>query len=734
VSGATTSLVFGTTNQTLLTTNVTTTQDIASPPFLLNSLTLGYNGGDTTERQVIIGVNQMSFVSNGVTNPTIALNGTASGQNKPPLLVFSNAVNFGNDITIGGASGVNFNTITSGAGVVVTKTGAGTMRIAANNPTYTGNFIVTGGNLQIGNNGGLGDAGSGTVTLSGTGAFAVRRAGTSSLMLSNTITGTGNVNFQLGNNSNQTTQVTINKSNTYIGTTTMNPAAANGVGIVNLGVSNGLSTNSVLTIGNTGASVQTFNLAGFNQTLGGLATATGGSATNSRVTLGAGTLTINDGTNCTFAGEISGPGNVVKQGASTWTLSSANTYSGVTTVNAGTLAVSNNLALQNSALNTSGAGTVSLGSGVTTPSFGGLSGTNDLSSVITSNYSLVTGLTLNPGTGVTNTYSGNITNGATSMTLTKTGAGTQILSGTNTYTGATTVSGGTLVVSNSIFTATITSNNISVAFSNTPATNTPIAILSGPLAGGPYSSVTISSPAGYNGTIDTNNGTVSVTSANQKPVVTAGQTFTILENSAANTLLGSLVATDAENNSLSGWAITSGNNLNAFVLDQSTGQLRVMGSLNYEATASYTLLVTVSDGTNTSDPVAVTVNVVNVAEFSDVFGSSDPSADDNGDGISNLMAYALGASSSNSVVNRPLMSVNSSNLTLTALVRTNDPKLQTFGNATLTLSNWPTNLIVGTPTSDQDGAISGVTQKQEFSVERGTDPRKFLRLRATLSP
>jgi hypothetical protein len=80
------------------------------------------------------------------------------------------------------------------------------------------------------------------------------------------------------------------------------------------------------------------------------------------------------------------------------------------------------------------------------------------------------------------------------------------------------------------------------------------------------------------------------------------------------------------------------------------------------------------------------------------------------------------------------MSVNSSNLTLTALVRTNDPKLQTFGNATLTLSNWPTNLIVGTPTSDQDGAISGVTQKQEFSVERGTDPRKFLRLRATLSP
>jgi hypothetical protein len=282
-------------------------------------------------------------------------------------------------------------------------------------------------------------------------------------------------------------------------------------------------------------------------------------------------------------------------------------------------------------------------------------------------------------------------------------------------------------------TATITSNSIAVAFSNTPATNTPIAILSGPLAGGPYSSVTISSPDGYSGTVNTNYGTVSVTSANQKPVVTAGQTFTILENSAANTLLGSLVATDADSNPLSGWTITAGN-VSSFALNSDTGQLSVLGSLDYEAVSSYTLTVTVSDGAATSDPVTVTVNVVNVAEFSDVFGLADPSADDNGDGISNLMAYALGASSSNSVVDRPLMSVNSSNLTLTALVRTNDPKLQTFGNATLTLSNWPTNLIVGTPTSDQDGAISGVTQKQEFSVERGTDPRKFLRLRATLSP
>ena len=121
-------------------------------------------------------------------------------------------------------------------------------------------------------------------------------------------------------------------------------------------------------------------------------------------------------------------------------------------------------------------------------------------------------------------------------------------------------------------------------------------------------------------------------------------------------------------------------------------------------------------------------------EYSDIFGSADPSADSNGDGISNLLAYALGATNSNSVVERPTLSVTTSNLTLTALVRTNDPKVAVWGNATTTLTNWPTNLIVGLPSADQTGAVSGITQKQDFTVERGTNARQFLRLKATLNP
>ncbi len=76
---------------------------------------------------------------------------------------------------------------------------------------------------------------------------------------------------------------------------------------------------------------------------------------------------------------------VIKAGNAQLRLDGANTFSGATKVNAGVLVLGNSLALQNSAIDTSGVGKIAL-SGITTATFGGLTGSSNLSTVINSGY------------------------------------------------------------------------------------------------------------------------------------------------------------------------------------------------------------------------------------------------------------------------------------------------------------------------------------------------------------
>ncbi|MDJ0656342.1 MAG: cadherin domain-containing protein [Xanthomonadales bacterium] len=119
--------------------------------------------------------------------------------------------------------------------------------------------------------------------------------------------------------------------------------------------------------------------------------------------------------------------------------------------------------------------------------------------------------------------------------------------------------------------------------------------------------------------------TIDVTNTNDNaPVVTSAQVFSIDENSALDTPVGTPIqGSDPDGTgTLQDWAIVSGNvdsdtdGNGPFALDPSTGQLSVNDpdDLDFETISQYTLRVTVSDGTFTSAEEDVTVNINDLAE------------------------------------------------------------------------------------------------------------------------
>ncbi|MEE9335013.1 MAG: cadherin domain-containing protein [Granulosicoccaceae bacterium] len=101
------------------------------------------------------------------------------------------------------------------------------------------------------------------------------------------------------------------------------------------------------------------------------------------------------------------------------------------------------------------------------------------------------------------------------------------------------------------------------------------------------------------------------------PVIAAGQSFNIGENSAASTLLGSVLATDADSSSvLQNWTIVNGNATGVLQIDSATGEITIVDAalLDFELNQNYTLGVSVSDGLNTSNTQIVVINVLDVNE------------------------------------------------------------------------------------------------------------------------
>ena len=107
---------------------------------------------------------------------------------------------------------------------------------------------------------------------------------------------------------------------------------------------------------------------------------------------------------------------------------------------------------------------------------------------------------------------------------------------------------------------------------------------------------------------------------NRAPVFTDGSraTRTIAENTAAGVNIGTAVtATDADNDALT--YTLSGTDAAAFGINSTTGQLRTKAALDYETKTSYSVIVSVSDGSLT-DIISVTINITDLADTRVVSG------------------------------------------------------------------------------------------------------------------
>lgn len=121
---------------------------------------------------------------------------------------------------------------------------------------------------------------------------------------------------------------------------------------------------------------------------------------------------------------------------------------------------------------------------------------------------------------------------------------------------------------------------------------------------------------------------IRISGISNRPPVIAAQTFSLPENSANATMVGTVAASDPDAGQTLAYAITGGNTGGAFAINASTGQLTVASTaaLNYETTPSFALTVRVTDnGTPTMNTSAtITVNLTNVNEAPSIPTDTNP--------------------------------------------------------------------------------------------------------------
>ncbi len=438
---------------------ISTTLNLGSGNVALNNniqITAGAGWGSVS---LVVG----GVISNGSGNYGLTIMG---GANSGAIYLTGNNA-FGGGATLGSSA-------TSGVLAIGNSSALGSGTLTINNGTIEGaynpivsNPIIWNGPLTFTNNAGLPNFGS-SVTFTGNVALTGNRTVNSNILTGWAFKGVisdGGGNYSLtdagGGYSNS---LALGGANTFGGGVTFTSGAgAATLDIGNLGTGPGnsaLGTGS-FTIGPNTATASIDNSSGAAGTLAtnnaqvwnGDFTFVGSKSLNmgtgavSMGTAAGATRTVTVSTNTLTIGGVISNGlnaatptvNLTKAGAGGLALGGANTFSGNTSVTAGTLDLTNSLALQNSTLATGGTGLV-LDAAATNNAFtlGGLSGTGGLA--LQNSASRAIALSVGNNGGNT-TYSGAL---SAAGSLSKVGSGVLTLAGANVYSGFTQVNAGVL--------------------------------------------------------------------------------------------------------------------------------------------------------------------------------------------------------------------------------------------------------------------------------------------------
>jgi len=272
-----------------------------------------------------------------------------------------------------------------GSGLSFTGAGTGLTFIGNTANTFSGPIVITGGEVIFNNNGAFGNSTS--ITLDGGRlSIASDNAGTTAITAATIaaarnlyVGSTSGTSLSVAGSTGVTTYngviadkqgstgllakqgagtLVLGGVNTYTGDTTI------GNGTVRLDLGNDrLPTGTVVSFGSSGDNLGTLDLNGRSQQVAGLVSKLGTSTATTKNTVTsavAATLDINvaEGTTRSYgdgttqnSGVITGLLGLTKSGLGTQVLGDANTYSGTTTVNAGTLAVNGSITSSSAVVN-----------------------------------------------------------------------------------------------------------------------------------------------------------------------------------------------------------------------------------------------------------------------------------------------------------------------------------------------------------------------------------------------